>query len=74
MIETNYVLTYMKTYFISTVSKGQFSVMYYISNTVILYFIVHCTYVHLYYVYFLHVIHTLISYATCVWPDMYRFQ
>ena len=42
MIETNYVPTYMK---INTCSKDQFSVIYYVSNTIILYFTVHCIYV-----------------------------
>ena len=36
--------TYMKTNYISTVRKGPFSVIYYVANTVILCFIIHCMY------------------------------
>ena len=45
MIEINYVLIYMKINHIFFVIKGQFPVMDYILNTIILYFIVHCIYV-----------------------------
>ena len=45
MIETNYVPIYMKINHIFFVIKGQFPVMDYIPNTIILYFIVHCIYV-----------------------------
>ena len=41
MIESNYGPTYMKINYISTISKGQCSVIYYIANTITLYFIVH---------------------------------
>ena len=44
-IETKFVLTYTNINYIFTVSKGQFSVSYYIVNTMILYFIVYCIYV-----------------------------
>ena len=42
MIETNYVPIYMKINYILFVIKGQLPVMDCISNTIILYFIVHC--------------------------------
>ena len=45
MIETNYVSIYMKINHIFFVIKSQFPVMDYISNTIILRFIVHCIYV-----------------------------
>ena len=41
MIEINYVPIYMKIDNIFFVTKGQFPVMDYIPNTLILYFIVH---------------------------------
>ena len=49
--------------------KGQFPVMDYIPKTIILYFIVHSIMSIL-----LHNMDALISYATCEWPEMYRFQ
>ena len=45
MIEINYVPIYMKINHIFFVIKGQFPVMDYIPNTIILYFIVHWIYV-----------------------------
>ena len=45
MIEINCVPIYMKINHIFFVIKGQFPVMDYIPNTLILYFIVHCIYV-----------------------------
>ena len=45
MIEINYVPIYMKINHMFFVIKGQFSVMDYIPNTIILYLIVHCIYV-----------------------------
>ena len=45
MIEMNYVPIYMKINHIFFVIKGQFPVMDYIPNTMILYFIVHSIYV-----------------------------
>ena len=47
MTEINYVPIYMKINHILVflVIKGKFSVMDYIPNTIILYFIVHCIYV-----------------------------
>ena len=45
MIEINNVPIYMKSNHIFFVIKGQFPVMDYIPNTIILYFIVHCIYV-----------------------------
>ena len=45
MIEINYVPIYMKINHIFFVIKGQFPVMDYIPNTILLYFIVHSIYV-----------------------------
>ena len=45
MIEIDYVPIYMKINQIFFVIKGQFPVMDYIPNTIILYFIVHCIYI-----------------------------
>ena len=45
MVEPNYVTTDMKINHIFFVIKGQFPVMDYISNTIILYFVKHCIYV-----------------------------
>ena len=45
MIDIIYVPIYMKINHIFFVIKGQFPVMDYIPNTIILYFIVHCIYV-----------------------------
>ena len=45
MIEINYVPIYMKINHIFFVIKGQFAVMDYIPNTIILYFKVNCIYV-----------------------------
>ena len=45
MIETNYVPIYMKINHIFFVNQGQFPIMDYTSNTIILYFTVHCIYV-----------------------------
>ena len=42
MIETNYIPTFKDINHIFFVIKCQFPVMAYISNTIILYFIVHC--------------------------------
>ena len=44
-IEINYVPIYMKINRIFFVIKGQFPVMGYVPNTIILYFIVNCIYV-----------------------------
>ena len=44
MIEINMVPIYMQINHIFFVIKGQFPVMHYIPNTIILYFIVHCIY------------------------------
>ena len=72
VIQTNYmhIPTYMKTNHIFFVIKGQFSVIYFIFNTIILLFIVHCIYD---LCLFLHGMHPLISYVTCEWPEMYSF-
>ena len=45
MIDISYVPIYMKINHIFIVIKGQFPVMDYIPNTIILYFTVHCIYV-----------------------------
>ena len=45
MIEINYVLIYFIINHIFFVIKGQFHVMDYFPNTIILYFTVHCIYV-----------------------------
>ena len=45
MIEIKYVPIYMKIKHIFFVIKGQYPVMDYVPNTIILYFIVHCIYV-----------------------------
>ena len=45
IIGINYVPIYMKINHMFFVIKGQFSVMDYIPNTIILYFKVHCIYV-----------------------------
>ena len=51
-VETNYVPSYMKINYISTVNKGQCSVIFHIADTITLYFIVHS-------------FHTLCPFSTC---------
>ena len=69
-IEINYVPIYMKINHIFFVIKGQFPVMDNISNTIILYFIVHLCIMSI----LLHNMYALVSYATCEWPELYSFQ
>ena len=71
MNEINYVPIYMKINHIFFVIKGQFPVMDYIPNTIILYFIVHCICIMSI---LLHNMFALISYATCGWPEMHSFN
>ena len=70
MIEINYVPIYMKINHIFFVIKGQFPVMDYLPNTIILYFIVHCIYT----LCLSYCMFVLISYATCEMPEMHSFQ
>ena len=71
IIETNYNPICMKINHIFFVIKGLFPVMDYISNKIILYFIVPylCSMSIL-----LHNMYASITYATREWPEMYSYQ